>query len=305
MVSCPFCKRNTGVIKSGLRQTQKGVVQRYFCKTCNAYFTDTVQPYTQYPLHVILFAIEQYNRGYPVSEVKRRTGKRYRFSPPIQTIYSWLERYKDTCTFIKTRKHYEVDPSSLLNVKKLYHQQVYPFTYHTLKLNLSSKQFPQLRRYIQWVERCLPDTMFQSGPRASSFKIPHNTDTKEIDNIIPEMSRLALSNCKKNSDAHDVIEQFFLIHDATTVCTELPVFLNPAETDLVPLTDPLTGHIDIIQIRYNTLYILDYKPNLKNPNRYASQLRLYKEAVAKRTSIPDNKIVTGVFNSHGYFEFNS
>ncbi|MEF8848815.1 MAG: hypothetical protein V5A68_06745 [Candidatus Thermoplasmatota archaeon] len=69
------------------------------------YFTDKTQPYTQYPLKVILYTLSSlYNHGYPVKKAKKLTGKKYRFSPPVRTIYSWIKRYKDILGFIKFRK---------------------------------------------------------------------------------------------------------------------------------------------------------------------------------------------------------
>ncbi len=300
---CPQCHTSSSVIKAGLRHTQKGIIQRYYCKQCRCYFSDTAQPYTQYPLPVILYAIEQYTRGYPVKEVKKKTGKTYRYSPPIQTIYSWLERYKDILTFIKTRKRYAIDPETVIQTHRFHHQQMYPFSYHTLKLNLYSKHLPQLRRYINWVERSLSNTMFLKGPRASSLKIKNTMQPLQQSNIIPTLTTYALATKKKTMDAHELVERFFLLHDATTICTELPVFLNPDEIKSIDVDGPLTGHIDIVQIRFNTLYILDYKPNLRHPDNYGSQLFLYREALHKRTSIPKEKIVPAVFNHEYYYEF--
>ena len=303
MMPCPDCNNSAHVIKAGLRNTKKGVIQRYFCKQCRCYFSDTSQPYTHYPLHVILFALEQYNRGYPIKEVKKRTGRTYRYSPPVPTIYSWLDKYKDTLTFIRTRKRYTIDPETVISTQRFHHQQVYPFSYHTLKLNLISKQLPQLRRYINWVERSLPTTIFLSGPRASAVQMKNNRQPKKCRNIVPTLTTLALTSCKKNADAHDIVERFFLVHDATTICTELPVFLNPDEVDFLNLDAPLTGHIDIVQVRYKKMYILDYKPNLRHPEQYMSQLMVYKKALHKRTSMPEKDIISAVFNQHGYYEF--
>jgi len=114
---------------------------------------------------------------------------------------------------------------------------------------------------------------------------------------------LALSIQQKHQSAHEAVEQFFLINDSSTVCTELPVFLNPKETNLFNIETPLTGHIDLIQIRNNILYIMDYKPNLRHPEQYTSQLIAYKEAIQKRTNIPEKHIVPAVFNEHGYHQF--
>jgi len=80
------------------------------------------------------------------------------------------------------------------------------------------------------------------------------------------------------------------------------VFINPKEISL-DVDDPINGHIDLVQIRYKDLYILDYKLNLNRPERHTSQLQLYKKAVQRRTSIPEDKIHTAVFNEHGYYEF--
>ncbi len=154
------------------------------------------------------------------------------------------------------------------------------------------------------MERSLDRKMFLSGPRCSSLKIEHNTSVKQKDNISPELTRLALNSQPKNTkkSPHEIVQDFFLINDSTTVATELPVFINSSETDL-EVDEPITGHIDLVQIRYDNLYILDYKPNLNRPERHASQLALYKKAIQRRTSIPEHKIHTTAFNHHAYYEF--
>jgi len=146
--------------------------------------------------------------------------------------------------------------------------------------------------------------MFLSGPRCSSLNVDYNLEAKEKDNLTTELTQLAFNSQPKNSDKspHETVEDFFLINDSTTVATELPVFINPKETN-IDVDEPITGHIDLVQIRYEDIYILDYKPNLNKPERHASQLQLYKKAIQQRTSIPKDKIHTAVFNKHSYYEF--
>jgi len=48
---------------------------------------------------------------------------------------------------------------------------------------------------------------------------------------------------------------------------------------------------------------MDYKTNLRHPEKHANQLIAYKEAIQKRTAIPYSKIKTATFNEHSYFEF--
>jgi transposase-like protein len=303
-MNCPHCSNsNKYIIKSGIRQTQDGIIQKYYCKHCKKYFTDKTQPYTQYPLHIILYTLQQYNKGYPVKKTKTLTGKKYRYSPPERTIYSWIKRYQNTLTFLKLRKQYTIDPENLTTTHRFHHQQIYPFTYHHLKLNLRSKQLPQLKRYINWVERKLPTAMFLSGPRASQYHMKQDVNIKKKETIASDLTRFALAIQKKNQSSHEAVEQFFLLNDSSTVCVELPVFLKPDETKLFDIDTPLTGHIDIIQIRNNKLYIMDYKPNLNHPEKYAGQLLAYKEAMHHRTQIPGENIITAVFNEFQYYEF--
>jgi transposase-like protein len=305
-MNCPHCSNsNKYIIKSGIRQTQEGIIQKYYCKHCKKYFTDKTQPYTHYPLHIILYTLQQYNKGYPVKKAKTLTGKKYRYSPPERTIYSWIKRYQNTLTFLKLRKQYTIDPENVTTTQRFHHQQIYPFTYHHLKLNLRSKQLPQLKRYINWVERKLPTTMFLSGPRASQDHTKQDVNIKQKETIASDLTRFALVMQKKNQSAHEAVEQFFLLNDSSTVCVELPVFLKPDETKLFDIDTTLTGHIDIIQIRNNKLVIMDYKPNLRRPKRFAGQLIAYKQALHKRTQIPEDHIITTVFNEHAYYEFDS
>jgi len=59
--------------------------------------------------------------------------------------------------------------------------------------------------------------------------INHNITPKQKDSIASELARLALSIQNKNQSAHETVEQFFLINDSTTICSELPIFINPKE----------------------------------------------------------------------------
>ncbi|MBS3781876.1 MAG: PD-(D/E)XK nuclease family protein [Candidatus Thermoplasmatota archaeon] len=144
--------------------------------------------------------------------------------------------------------------------------------------------------------------MFLSGPRCYSTEIDQDPNTEEKDNLTTELIQLAFNSQPKNSNKspHETVEEFFLINDSTTVTTELPVFINPSETAL-NVDEPITGHIDLIQIRYDDIYILDYKPNLNYPEKHASQLQLYQKAIQERTSTPEDKIHTAVFNKHSYY----
>ena len=82
-----------------------------------------------------------------------------------------------------------------------------------------------------------------------------------------------------------------LINDTATIATEIPVYHKN-----------LTGHIDILQIRFHKIYILDYKPEPINKQQTINQLKLYRKALSKRTSIPEHKFKLAFFNDQRYYE---
>lgn len=301
-MKCPGCGSEKNIVKSGKRDTRKGIVQRYLCRNCKTTFIDPNSSRTHYPKNVILHTIEQYNKGYPVAIAKKMTGTKYQYSPPIPTIYSWMKRYEETLTFIKLRKRYDIDPETLMTEIRLDHGIVYPFRYHNLKLNIHSRDRPEIRRYFNWIERSMDHTMFLRGPRASSTRIRRISKVIEIPSNVPEMTRLALASRPRSDkfEPHDVVENFFLVNDSSTVATELPVFLLPEETD-IDIQEPLTGHIDMVQVRFGKVHILDYKPNLNDPKKHVDQLILYKEALQRRTSIPEKDITIELFNQHHHY----
>jgi ATP-dependent exoDNAse (exonuclease V) beta subunit len=124
------------------------------------------------------------------------------------------------------------------------------------------------------------------------------------------MAELALTLAKTNRERHQVIENFFLANDSTTVAIEVPIYIKPDELTKsekkdygIELDEPLSGHIDIIQQRYTKIHILDYKPEAKKSDRPAAeQLFLYALAFSKRSGIPMRKIMCAYFNENNYYE---
>lgn len=144
----------------------------------------------------------------------------------------------------------------------------------------------------------------------SKSKTNHSLIKKN--NYATKLAQLALTITKDNKERHNIIENFMLINDTSTIATEIPIYFKPSERKIKDIptsklkdfeeTKPLTGHIDILQIRYNKIYILDYKPEPVNKQQTISQLRLYKKALSRRTFMPKNKIKLAFFNDKGYYE---
>jgi len=307
---CPTCNKSN-IVKNGTRATKRGKIQIYYCKNCNKRFSDSTIKYTTHPPEIIFTAISTYNLGYTILQTKSIINRKFRTKIPYQTIYSWLNRYKDIFTFTSNlRKKYKLDPKTLIYTKKFHHQQVYEFKYHNLKLNIAGKTLPQLKNYIKSISNKCPNKPFQFGPRCSTLRI-NLKPTKTIKyNNAPKLAELAQTLAKTNRERHTQVENIFLINDTATIAIEIPVYLYPNEltkqeqtTLNLNLNEPLSGHIDILQQRFTKIHILDYKPDAKrNDKATIDQLFLYSLALSKRISIPLRKIVAAFFDENNYFQ---
>jgi transposase-like protein len=301
-MNCPYCSGER-VVRAGIRLSKKGSIQRFRCTSCKRSFSEKKDRGSYYPMEVVLHSLELLNTGHSSSSARKTIAKLYPFSPSERTILNWSEKYSDLLTFSKLRKRFEIDPDKVLVSKTFNHQQIFPFCYHELKLNISAKKVPGLKRYVNWVMRSLPERMFLEGPRASQTKIDLSLIFKERTDPVMDLCSLALQRMSSETSTHTSVEEFFLKNDDRTICTELPVFLNPSEIPSLNLKVPLTGHIDLVQVRYDKVWILDYKPNLNRPEEYSSQLYLYREALSKRTGITKDEISLASFNQHSFFVY--
>lgn len=149
--------------------------------------------------------------------------------------------------------------------------------------------------------------------RASQLKFPHLKITHlSKNNFANKLSKLALETASSKSKAHSAIEKFFLINDSTTIATEVPVYLTnddikyfkdrKFEINLDNYTTPITGHIDILQIRNGLIHILDYKPEADKISPI-EQLTIYALALASRTKLALRDFKCAWFDESNYFEF--
>lgn len=134
----------------------------------------------------------------------------------------------------------------------------------------------------------------------------------EKNNYANKLAKLALKTALKNYQRHQTIQDFMLINDTSTIAIEVPVYLTNDDIkyflnknfklDLKDKKTPITGHIDILQIRNNLIHILDYKPEAKKINPI-NQLTLYSLALASRLQIPVKQLKAAWFDENNYFEF--
>jgi ATP-dependent exoDNAse (exonuclease V) beta subunit len=72
--------------------------------------------------------------------------------------------------------------------------------------------------------------------------------------------------------------------------------------DLPESAKPITGHIDVVQVRNGFIHLLDYKPQagVVDP---VNQLLVYALALASRTRLPVERFRCAWFDERDYFEF--
>ena len=313
---CPNCSSNRQIIRYGKRHIKIGQVHVFRCTACSQNFTTRTLRYTQYPNHIILNAISTYNLGYTQLETINKINKRFKTKISQPALSTWLKRYSDICSFNYLRMKYTIDPKEIIVKKKFYHQQVYDFKYHKLKLNISAKNYPSIKTYVNEILTSLDNILFESGPRCSSP--PEDIKQTLSTNILPKIkvTRIKINNATKiaslagelartSRERHNKIEDFFLINDSATIGIEVPVYLRPKEASAfnIPLSEPLTGHIDILQMRRKKIHILDYKPDMTYDKFTQIQLQLYAYLLSKRANIPLTNINCAYFNENYYYQF--
>jgi transposase-like protein len=300
--ACPQCNSSKNIVKNGTRTLKEDTVQLYLCRTCNKKFSDRKLSHTSYPPKVILSALSYYNQGHTLDMTIRTMRRKYKTKIPMSTLRNWISRHQDELPATKLRKKYDLDPNQTIKTRRLFHPQPYLFKVHTLKLNIKGKQFPQLKRYINYMLNNPMDHIFQSkkilrvSELSNTINLPKPTIRSVKNSPACRMTDLALELAKTKSERHQKVEEFFLTNDSATVAVEVPVYLTEKESGF---NKPLTGHIDLIQVRSNRVHVMDYKPD--QSGNVINQLQLYAKCLKKRTKIPN--ITCAYFDENGYYQF--
>ena len=105
---------------------------------------------------------------------------------------------------------------------------------------------------------------------------------------------------EENRMRHEIVEEFMLINDTATIACEVPVWFWEKK-----LGAGVSGHIDILQIRWGRIFILDFKPGAfkENEEKVVSQLYLYALGLSFRTRIPLTMFRCAWFDKNDYYEF--
>jgi len=324
IAKCPYCSGK--IVKRGVRKKKFEEVQIYYCKNCDKRFTSQITKNKTYPLRIILDTLTFYNKLYSYEEIGNLIENKYGITLSSRIISRWIEEHKTYLPFLRMRefviKNYK--RKELIEESKLIHQQIYNFKFHRAKLDLILGEefrhfkFKPLKEFLELVLSECPHQIFrEKQERASEKKEEFNLNEVKIVSKKSSASKFAnfvIQAVSNNKERHEVLEEFMFYNDSVTVAVEVPVLLDADDIShykfelgfQIPFSindgKYITGHIDLIQIRNGSIYIMDYKPSAKK-EKPIEQLTIYALALSRLTGIRLYHFKCVWFDSKDYFEF--
>jgi len=324
LTHCPYCKGK--IVKKGIRKKKFEAVQLYYCKNCDKKFTPAITKNKTYPLRLVMDSLSLYNRLNPLDKVAELVKNRYGISISGQIISKWLNEYEQYIPFLRMREFAsrKYDKKEMIEESKLLHQQIYNFKYHRAKLDLILNEefrhyrFKPLQEFLELAVVECPHQIFQnSSKRASEYKNTFNLDQVKIvpkDNTAVKIANFVTQAVSNNKLRHEVLQEFMIANDSVTVAAETAVLIGSDDIrhlkhELnfeVPISlndgEYITGHIDLIQVRNGSIYLMDYKPSANKENP-VDQLTLYALALSRLTGIRLYHMKCAWFDDKNYYEF--
>ncbi|MBU2589590.1 MAG: PD-(D/E)XK nuclease family protein [Nanoarchaeota archaeon] len=187
----------------------------------------------------------------------------------------------------------------------------YHYCLHNKKSDkLITNGFSQLQSYLLAMFDKCPHQHFENGPRSSriKFQLPSLNIKEHANHEICNLTRLGLEiNEERYKSNHMKVQMFMLEHDKKTVSIEVPVWLKTREFGSFKThfdsEYPLTGHIDLLQVDKNNIWVWDYKPGASKEKYAATQTYFYALMLSNRTGIPLDKFRCGWFDTCNCFTF--
>ena len=335
--SCPHCgSRNLS--RRGVRKKKLEIVQLWRCASCKRVFTPgpAALHNKTYPLRMILSALTDYDTGYTLQETAGRLKKKTNRSVSPSTITTWLDEYKQHCTYRRLRAQglKRFPANQTIRSIKLYHRQIYGYAYHRPKLELVRRgaldnkrtgdaRFAAVADFLESIPTTCPHELFtrDDDPKARASQArPAFADSSRIivnrkQNAATETAALIIPAVGNNNLRHETLQRFMLANDSVTVAIEIPIWLTGTDIAALERTyhialaprigtaeRTITGHIDFLQVRNGAVHVLDYKPDAST-NKPIAQLAIY--ALALTRLVPGLKlfdIKCAWFNEHEYCE---
>jgi len=300
-IRCPHCQ-SAEVVRKGVVRQKFAAVQVYLCKSCGRKFKTRDLSHKSYPPRVITSSISFYNLGHTLNETVKHINRQFKVKVSKSSVHGWLQEFADLCSYRRIRdevlKKYPPD-QLIVSREFIHHDLAYNFKYHRGKLDRLPPSFSGLASYLKGLEHGTPN-YFEEDQRPSQMKIKLKIERDTRFNQACRMAALAISAKRANTERHPLVETFMLLNDTATVACETPVWLWEKN-----LNAGIFGHIDILQVRNDQVYILDYKPDAAHEveQKVASQLYFYASGISFRTKIPLTQFRCAWFDDQVYYEF--
>lgn len=302
-IRCPNC-RGKDVIKKGKRETRFGLRQVFYCKNCKRKFTLRKISDKAYSPKVIINSINYYNLGHTFEKSAKLVNQRFKVKVTKSSVHRWVEEFKKICLYHKMREEVLKEYGKDILVSKTFKHNglAYNFKFHKPKLEMlcGENGFSKLSEYVKGFDSGCPEFFEKIEKRCSKLKLSLKVKKESRRNLACKLASLALKACERNKERHSIVENFMLINDNATVASEVPVWLWEKN-----LGFGISGHIDLIQVRNNKIYILDFKPGAEKEKeeKVASQLYLYASGLSFRTGISLDRFICAWFDDSIYYEF--
>ena len=289
-MKCPYCS-DLDPVKKGVRRNQNGEKQVYLCKYCGKRFVEEKEG--SYPKHIAMETLNLHTLGMGIDKIQADLIRRYKVRPSRSTIQRWIHKYRGLCPMRKNRDELAKIPEVIRETEFVHRGLTYRFGYNLFKLNFLKGDLSKLKEYILDFQ---DKPQFQDGSRCSEAKVEVNVERSTANNLASKMAAFATKAARNNTERHEILERFMLINDTATIAKELPVYYWDKKIGTV------TGHIDILQVRFGKVHILDYKPEA-NKEHPEGQLLLYAMGLMFRTGLPLEKMECAWFDKDDYFSF--
>jgi hypothetical protein len=288
-------------------------------------------------LPLILSALTDYNTGYSLQETAARLKKKSNHRVSTSTITSWLQEYKEHCTYRRLRADglARFPANQTIRSIKLYHRQIYSYAYHRPKVEFvrtgllddkrtGDTRFAAVADFLERIPMTCPHDLFrrEDDPKARASQAhPEFANVSRIivnrkENAAIHTAALIIPAVGNNKLRHETLQRFMLANDSVTVAIEIPIWLD--ENDISALEREhnielasregnkprvITGHIDFLQVRNGAVHILDYKPDART-NKPIAQLAIYALALTRLVlGLKLFDIKCAWFNEDEYCEF--
>jgi transposase-like protein len=326
LYKCSVCLRKFSNLNRNAKQTDPEIILKSLILVCRGYSYEQTSRFIlrKYQKHISTSGIskwmKEYNPPYLRRMLKVERDLRARSSvrgdrvPPVAA--------HDGRGNAVTARVYSPEQTVISHV--FTHRNLdYNFQVHQPKL--AEVPLPELKNYLLRLPQTIRHEDFESAARCSQTKLEPDLPVKQSKGTQASKDALkALQFAKTNFQRHDVVENFMLNCDCYTIASEVPVWMdsNVPQASRLPSANKeihtchstldtchsgtaIAGHIDLLQWKFDTLYILDFKPNAAKEQKakVATQLHLYALALSVRTGIPVSRMRCAWFDEEDFSAF--